>query len=93
MTSLLSAMAIASQLATIIVGTYVAYQSYRGYRRNESRPMLTLAIGLVLMIPVGSIIDLVLTDLQILTAIQSELVLQTIGISGLIIVFYGLVQT
>ncbi|WP_428222024.1 DUF7521 family protein [Halorientalis brevis] len=93
MTSLITSLSIISHLATIVVGTYVAYQSYRGYRRNDSRPMLTLALGLVLMIPIASIIDLVLLDLRILTALQSELVIQTVSISGLIVIFYGLIQT
>ena len=93
MTSLLSALSIVSQVATIVVGTYVAYQSYRGFRRNNSRPMLTLAIGLVLMIPVASGLEMVLLDLSLLSTIQSELIVQTISISGLIVIFYGLIQT
>lgn len=32
---------------TAIVGTFVAYQAYRGYRRNASAQMRALAIGIV----------------------------------------------
>ncbi|WP_330630376.1 DUF7521 family protein [Halocatena halophila] len=37
-----------------IVGLYVAWLAYRGYRRNESRPMgvLSLAIALLTAVPV-----------------------------------------
>lgn len=35
---------------TALVGLAIAYQAYRGYRRNESRPMLFLAIGFVLSV-------------------------------------------
>ena len=31
-------------------GGFVAYQAYRGYRRNDSRPMLFLAAGIGLMV-------------------------------------------
>lgn len=32
---------------TAFVGTFVAYQAYRGYRRNGSERMRSLAIGIV----------------------------------------------
>ena len=31
-----------------IVGLFIAYQAYRGYRRNHSRPMLYIAVGFAL---------------------------------------------
>lgn len=36
-------------LITIILSLYIVYQAFRGYRRNESRRMLFLAIGLTLL--------------------------------------------
>lgn len=41
--------------ATAITGAFVASLAYRGYRRNESRPMLYLAAGIILLttVPVG----------------------------------------
>jgi hypothetical protein len=36
-------------LATVLLGLYIAYQAYRGYRRNRSRPMLYLSAGIVLL--------------------------------------------
>lgn len=35
---------------TALVGLAIAYQAYRGYRRNDSRPMLFLAIGFILSV-------------------------------------------
>lgn len=32
-----------------VVGLFVAYQAYRGFRRNASRPMIYLAIGIILL--------------------------------------------
>lgn len=38
------------------VGMFVVYQAYRGYRRNGRRPMLYLAVGIILLTvpPLGS---------------------------------------
>nr|WP_303647791.1 hypothetical protein [Haloarchaeobius amylolyticus] len=35
---------------------FVAVQSYRGYRRNDSQPMLYLAVGFV-FISLGGVVD------------------------------------
>jgi hypothetical protein len=37
-------------LLTALVGLLIAYQAYRGYRRNDSRPMFFIAVGFVLTI-------------------------------------------
>ena len=36
-------------LGSTILGTYVAYQAYRGFRRHESRSMQYLSVGLLLL--------------------------------------------
>ena len=36
-------------LAVLVLGLYVGYQAYRGYRRNDSRPVLFLGIGVTLV--------------------------------------------
>ncbi|QAU12140.1 hypothetical protein EKH57_04975 [Halorubrum sp. BOL3-1] len=41
----LSLVATAGGVATACLGTYVAYLAYDGYRRNRSRTMLLLAVG------------------------------------------------
>ncbi|MFC4548920.1 DUF7521 family protein [Halorussus sp. GCM10023401] len=40
---------------TAVAGAFVAFLAYRGYRRNDSRPMLYLAVGIALLttVPVG----------------------------------------
>jgi hypothetical protein len=48
----LSVVALAATLAaggTALVGLFIAYHAYRGLRRNESRPMWFLSVGLVLV--------------------------------------------
>ncbi|WP_415381050.1 hypothetical protein [Halosimplex sp. TS25] len=34
---------------TAVVGLFVSYQAFRGYRRNDSRPMLFLGLGIFLV--------------------------------------------
>lgn len=36
-------------LATIAMGSFVVYQAYQGYRRNDQRQMLFLAVGIGLI--------------------------------------------
>ncbi|GAA0200596.1 hypothetical protein ACFFQF_01150 [Haladaptatus pallidirubidus] len=48
---------------TAIVGLFVAYQAFRGYRRNESRPMLYLALGVIFLTTVPVIVDSALSGL------------------------------
>ncbi|UPV74788.1 hypothetical protein M0R89_01655 [Halorussus limi] len=37
-------------LVAAFIGLLIAYQAYRGYRRNDSRPMLFIAIGFALTV-------------------------------------------
>jgi hypothetical protein len=36
-------------LAVVLLGAYVGYQAYRGYRRNDDRAVLFLGIGITLV--------------------------------------------
>jgi len=47
---------------TAAVGLFVAYQAYRGYRRNESRPMLFLGLGIFLVTVVPYVVTTLLAD-------------------------------
>ena len=44
---------------TALVGLFIAYHAYRGLRRNESRPMWYLSVGLILVFGVTYVIALV----------------------------------
>lgn len=37
-------------IVAAVIGLLIAYQAYRGYKRNESRPMLFIAIGFTLAV-------------------------------------------
>lgn len=77
---------------TAVAGLFVAYQAYRGYRRNESRPMLYLAVGISLLtvVPVGLNALLALgtgsTDAEILLAVTAS------HLAGVLAVLYALTR-
>lgn len=47
---------LAASYVVIILGLVISYIAYRGYRRNDSRPMLYIAIGFVLVTGVPGLI-------------------------------------
>ena len=56
-------------LASTLVGLFVGYQAYRGFRRHDSRPMQYLSIGLFLLTTVAfglSFVGSLLLQMQIL---------------------------
>jgi hypothetical protein len=42
---------------TALVGFFVAYQAYRGYRRNDSRPMLFLGVGIAFVTTISFVVS------------------------------------
>lgn len=76
-------------LATAVVGAFVAYQALRGYRRNASRVMLALAVGIVLLTTAPVAVRLGLELLGLLDGVGRALVAQTIRIAGLVAVLYA----
>ena len=76
-------LALFASTLTALVGLLVAYQAYRGYRRNGSEPMRALAVGIVLIAVVPHAIitpitaAVALTDAQALVAV---LLAHTLGL-------------
>lgn len=70
----------------------VVYQAYRGYRRNESRPMLFLALGVVLLTIVPVIVSLVAARYVSATVFGSTVapLIQSIRVVGLASIVYSL---
>lgn len=50
-------------LAAMLLGLFIVFQAYRGYRRNQSRRMLFLAVGLTLLTVAPFALSLVVTFL------------------------------
>lgn len=75
----------------VVVSLLVVYQAYRGYLRNGSRAMRSLAVGIallgtvhfLLLLPAGAASEL---DLGL------SILRQAVDIAGLAVVFYALVR-
>ncbi|MDS0243193.1 MULTISPECIES: hypothetical protein [unclassified Haloferax] len=80
---------IVAKLVTMVLGFLIAYQAYRGYRRNHSRPMLYVAIGFV-FISFGAVIEGLLFDIVGLTLSDSGTVATIIVAVGMLSVLYAL---
>ena len=77
---------------TALAGLFVAYQAYRGYRRNESRPMLYLAAGVLLLttVPVG--LNALLAVLPGVTEARILLAITAAHFAGVLSILYALTR-
>lgn len=48
-------------LIAMVLGLFITFQAYRGYRRNVSRPLLFLALGIALLTVVPFAFSIILT--------------------------------
>lgn len=78
-----------AKLVTMLLGFLIAYQAYRGYRRNDSRPMLFVAIGFV-FISFGAVIEGILFDVAGLPFHDAGTVATAIVAIGMLSVLYAL---
>jgi len=75
------------QLLGVLVGSVVVYQAVRGYRRNDSRAMLFLALGLLILGPIYFGVALVPGRSAL-----AGLVNQLLDIVGLGLILYSLTR-
>lgn len=79
-----------TDILSALLGVFIAYQAYRGYRRNGSRPMLFISIGFVLALGV----PFLLLGLYLLVPALSEagisILTQTCQVIGLVSIVYAL---
>ncbi|ADB63772.1 hypothetical protein Htur_5141 (plasmid) [Haloterrigena turkmenica DSM 5511] len=81
---------VASLFLVALIGTLIAYQAYRGYRRNDASSMLYLAVGLLFLTLCPFLINLTVT-----TAFQADQVvtvfLENVSrLVGLLAIMYSL---
>lgn len=75
-----------------VVGVFVAYQAYRGYRRNESRPMLYLALGIILLTAVPVVVHHGLNWLTSATEAEILLGITVAHLGGVGAILYALTR-
>lgn len=87
----------AATLVASGLGLLVVFQAYRGYRRNDSRPMLLLAVGFALLTLAPFVLSLVLTALartlppgSLIVTYWLPLASRGLEILGLCVILYSL---
>jgi uncharacterized membrane protein (DUF441 family) len=81
----------AYELVGAVLGLFIAYLAYRGYRRNDSRPMLFIALGFVLVLGVPLLIVPAFYVLPIAGGQRAlQAVVQTFEVAGLLCIIYAL---
>jgi len=71
-------------MTSAVLGTVVAWTAYRGYTRNDSRPMLFLAIGVAFLTVVPFVLSHTIDRLTDATDAAVLLVVTTCHLLGLV---------
>lgn len=79
-----------AQVLSAIIGIFIAYHAYRGYRRNDSRPMLFISIGFVLALAVPFVLLLLYLAVPFLSQSFIGVLTQTSQVVGLLSILYAL---
>jgi hypothetical protein len=78
------------ELVGAVLGLFIAYQAYRGYRRNESRPMLFMSLGFVLVVGVPVLLTVPFLLVPSIPQAGYQFVIQTAEVAGLVCIIYAL---
>lgn len=82
---------VAAKAVIAVLGLVIAYVGYRGYRRNDSRPMLFLATGFG-FVSVGSVCESVLYDvagLSLFTSGMTQAAIVAVGMASILYSLFG----
>lgn len=78
-----------AKLITVGLGFLIAYQAYRGYRRNQNKPLLYVAAGF-LTISIGSVLEGILFDVLHFSLFHAGTLQTSIVALGMLFVLYAL---
>jgi len=78
-----------SDYVTVALGLAISYIAYRGYRNHRSKPMLFVAVGLVLFLGVPGLLGVVFVTLPV-DEILIGILTQASEILGMCLILYGL---
>lgn len=83
---------VVSLFLVALLGTVIAYQAYRGYRRNDAGSMLYLAIGLLLLTLCPFLVNIVIntaTDMARIVTVFAENLSRLLGLVAIMYSLYG----
>mgnify|MGYP006304465727 FL=1 len=78
-----------TQIVSVGLGLAISYYAYQGYRRNDSRPLLFLAIGFVLVLGIPAILAIALYSFG-MNRMLAGVLSQTFQILGLLSILYAI---
>lgn len=81
---------VVSLFLVALFGTVIAYQAYRGYRRNDARSMLYLSIGLLLLTLCPFLVNAVINTFTETTRIVTVFAENVSRLLGLVAITYSL---
>ncbi len=96
MTSILYWVEVAVAVASVLLGLVIGYQAYRGFRRNDSRSMQYLSLGLIFLTAVPFTLSfvgtLVISFRPALASLERYLLTtsRAIQLVGLVFITYSL---
>jgi hypothetical protein len=80
-----------TKIVALILGTFIVYLAYKGYKRNSSKPLLYVAFGFAL-ITAGTITEgllYVLFGSELLSAIATGTTVMVLGFAVIIYSIYA----
>lgn len=80
----------AYELVGAAFGLFIAYLAYRGYRRNDSRPMFFLALGFGIIFGLAVPVFGLSLLLPSISPVVSQLFIQTFELIGFCCIIYAL---
>ncbi|WP_408958021.1 hypothetical protein [Natrinema sp. 74] len=88
--SLFELLTVASLFLVALFGTVIAYQAYRGYRRNDAPSMFYLALGLLLLTLCPFLLNVSVTSLLSPDRVVIALLENVSRLVGLVAITYSL---
>ena len=90
--SVLGLLATAVGFVTALLAVFVAYQGYRGYRRNDSAPVFFLSLGILFLTALPFFASEALGTLPGVSDAKVILAIQVLNVVGLGSVLYALTR-
>ena len=78
-----------TKIIALILGTFIVYLAYKGYKRNTSKPLLYVALGFAL-ITAGTIAEGILYVLLGSELLSSMATGTTVMVLGFVVIIYSI---
>ena len=77
------------KMVALILGTFIVYLAYKGYKRNSSKPLLYVSLGFAL-ITAGTVMEGILYVIFISNLLMAIIAGTAVTVIGLIVIIYSI---